>query len=150
MDPRDRADALLSRARARGGFVVTPDNMTSPFDSSNTQKIPRAVVDDLDDGETTAVVSSSVVASAVLESDHHLADEQPTTRLDSPPPHLRAQPTTPLPQPGGRRRDEGGLPGLDGDEGEGGGYVEEEEVGGLIPTVTQRSRSTLSRRLDGN
>jgi len=139
MDPRDRADALLSRARARGGFVVTPDNMTSPFDAVNTQQIPRAVVDDLDDGETTAVVASSVVASAVLESSgHHLARPEPTMRLDAPTPG--AQPGAPQP-----RSEPGGLPGLDGND-----DVHEEDIGGLIPTTTQRSRSTLSDRLNGN
>ena len=44
MDPRSRADELLARARARGAFVVTPDNMTSPMDASSTVRIPRATI----------------------------------------------------------------------------------------------------------
>lgn len=64
MDPRERADALLARARARGAFVVTPEDATSPMDASNTQQIPRSVVDEIDheeDSDTTAVVPSSVI-----------------------------------------------------------------------------------------
>jgi hypothetical protein len=48
MDPRDRADAQLARARARGAHVVTPDSATSPMDASNTVQIPRVVVDAVD------------------------------------------------------------------------------------------------------
>lgn len=44
MDPRLRADEALARARARGAFVVTPDNATSPMDAANTVRIPRDVV----------------------------------------------------------------------------------------------------------
>ena len=36
MDPRNRADEALERARARGDFVVTPDNATSPMDAEST------------------------------------------------------------------------------------------------------------------
>lgn len=39
MDPRNRADDALARARARGGFVVTPDNATSPMDAESTVQI---------------------------------------------------------------------------------------------------------------
>jgi hypothetical protein len=66
MDPRERADALLARARARGAFVVTPEDATSPMDASNTQQIPRSLVDRIDhdeDSDTTAVVPSSVIES---------------------------------------------------------------------------------------
>lgn len=64
MDPRERADALLARARARGAFVVTPEDAVSPMDASNTQQIPRSVVDRIDrdeDPDTTAVVPSAVI-----------------------------------------------------------------------------------------
>ena len=50
MDPRLRADEALARARARGAFVVTPDNATSPMDLSTTQRIPRDVLG-TDDGD---------------------------------------------------------------------------------------------------
>lgn len=48
MDPRNRADETLARARARGAFVVTPDNATSPMDASTTVRIPRSVVNGSD------------------------------------------------------------------------------------------------------
>jgi hypothetical protein len=83
MDPRDRADALLARARARGAFVVTPEDATSPMDASNTQQIPRAVVDQIDcgeDPETTAVVPSSVIDSV-----QGSLTEKPLTRVDMAP-----------------------------------------------------------------
>lgn len=51
MDPRRRADEILARASARGAFVVTPDNATSPMDSAATVRIPLAV-----DPSATAVV----------------------------------------------------------------------------------------------
>jgi hypothetical protein len=60
MDPRDRADAALARARARGGFVVTPDNAISPMDTASTVQIPRWVVataDPQNDPETTVIIS---------------------------------------------------------------------------------------------
>lgn len=124
MDPRDRADALLSRAQARRG-VVTPDNMTSPMDASNTQQIPRSVVREIDpdqDPDSTATVPASVI-----EANDHLAGPTPTTRLDSEPP------TAPL-----ARRPQ---PVHD---------LEQQELDGLIPTVTtQTGQSALSRRLDG-
>ncbi|WP_116051260.1 hypothetical protein [Amycolatopsis palatopharyngis] len=120
MDPRDRADALLSRAQARGG-VVTPDNMTSPMDASNTQQIPRSVVRDQDPDSTTQLPAS------VIEANDHLADSTPTNRLGGRP---RSAPQAREPQ----RMDE----------------VEEQELDGLIPTVTsQPGQSALSRRLDG-
>jgi hypothetical protein len=56
MDPRDRADAILARARARGAFVVTPESAVSPMDAANTLQIPRAVVAAVDDAEKTMVV----------------------------------------------------------------------------------------------
>jgi hypothetical protein len=58
MDPRERADAILARARARGAFVVTPESAVSPMDAANTLQIPRAVVAAADerDAETTMVV----------------------------------------------------------------------------------------------
>ncbi|MGW4483570.1 hypothetical protein ACWEOE_06995 [Amycolatopsis sp. NPDC004368] len=134
MDPRDRADALLARARARGAFVVTPDNMTSPMDASNTQQIARSVVKELDqqDPDTT----TQLPASLIEENDEHpLARPSTTTPLEVP----AAQVTTPLvprpqaaPVPSPLRE------------------PDEEELTGLVPTIKQSSgRSNLSRRLDG-
>ncbi|WP_199433971.1 hypothetical protein [Qaidamihabitans albus] len=121
MDPRDRADALLSRAQARDG-VVTPDNMTSPMDAANTQQIPRSVVSRIDeqDPDSTTVLPSSMIEQSMAESGSHLDESEPTTRLDLPPSRG--------PEP----------------------EVERTEIGGLIPTTTtRRTQSELSRRLDG-
>ena len=61
MDPRSRADELLARARARGAFVVTPDNMTSPMDASSTVRIPRATIAEASgaDPDSTMVISTA-------------------------------------------------------------------------------------------
>lgn len=56
MDPRERADAALARARARGAFVVTPDDAVSPMDAANTVQIPRAVVNAADQPDSTMVI----------------------------------------------------------------------------------------------
>ncbi|SFQ20180.1 hypothetical protein SAMN05421810_105154 [Amycolatopsis arida] len=121
MDPRERADVLLSRARARGG-VVTPDNMTSPMDAVNTQQIPRSVVTEIDRGQdpdTTTKLPSSVIEAS-----------DTTDRMPAP---------SSRPAPGGA-----------GGAGEPLTEVEEQEVDGLIPTIKTRSgQSELSRRLEG-
>lgn len=130
MDPLDRADALLSRAQARGAFVVTPESAISPMDAANTVQIPRNVVNGADaaliDPDSTAVVSRE----AIQQSDdrHHLADPDQTSQL---------------PAVGYERAAEAS------DPAEAAETVETEEVDGLIPTTTQRMRSKLSRRLDG-
>jgi len=65
MDPRERADAILARARARGAFVVTPESAVSPMDAANTVQIPRAVVAAVDeqDAEKTIVVPAVPAAA---------------------------------------------------------------------------------------
>ncbi|MEU5259117.1 hypothetical protein [Amycolatopsis sp. NPDC021455] len=147
MDPRDRADALLARAQARGVFVVTPDSATSPMDSSNTQQIPRAQIDGLDrssDPDTT----TQLPASLIEENDHPLAGSSPTRRLEVPG-GRRPQQTTPLSTPAPQvtaplsRRPQAEpitSPLKEPDP----------EDTGLVPTVTQNNgKSDLSRRLDG-
>jgi hypothetical protein len=90
MDPRDRADALLARARARGAHVVTPDNMTSPMDSSATQQIPRTVVNAVDprtlDPESTMVISAQMVTG-----DRRQPPQQPYQQQQPPPQHYQQQ-----------------------------------------------------------
>ncbi|ONI85946.1 hypothetical protein ALI144C_12655 [Actinosynnema sp. ALI-1.44] len=134
MDPRERADAALARARARGAFVVTPEDAISPMDAANTLQIPRVVVASLDenhqDSEATMVVG------------HPLTEPQPTQRQPSPrrpqpfpasqgqietPPHgLPRQ--TPAPEP----------------------QQPEPQPEGMVPTVKKPSpRPSLSQRLDG-
>ena len=56
MDPRLRADEALAHARARGAFVVTPDNATSPMDADSTVRIPREIVQQVDDDESTQML----------------------------------------------------------------------------------------------
>jgi hypothetical protein len=159
MDPRDRADALLARAQARGAFVVTPDNATSPMDSSNTQQIPRSMVNEIDHGQDPDT-TGRIPASVIEENDHPLAGAQPTTRLEiggggggerrrqpqqttpigrrpqAAPitsPLKTPQPTSPLKAQSANHED-----------------PEDREFSGLIPTTTQSTgRSNLSRRLDG-
>jgi hypothetical protein len=81
MDPRDRADALLARARARGAHVVTPDNMTSPMDSAATQQIPRTVVNAVDprdlDPESTMVISAQMAAGDRRPPQQHYQQQAP-------------------------------------------------------------------------
>ncbi|MFR9731033.1 hypothetical protein ACL03H_17550 [Saccharopolyspora sp. MS10] len=60
MDPRDRADEAFARARARGAFVVTPDNATSPMDASTTVRIPRTVVAAADGGTTESERTTAI------------------------------------------------------------------------------------------
>jgi hypothetical protein len=90
MDPRERADALLARARARGAFVVTPEDAISPMDASNTQQIPRSLVNQIDRGEDpdiTAVVPASVIDSV----QGSLLEPKPDTHVGMAP--------VPRPQP---------------------------------------------------
>ncbi|MGW5722693.1 hypothetical protein ACWEVP_41435 [Amycolatopsis sp. NPDC003865] len=154
MDPRDRADALLARAQARGVFVVTPDSATSPMDSSNTQQIPRAQIDGLDrsqDPDTT----TQLPASLIEENDHPLAGAAPTRRLEgrggrrpqattplSTPSQTTPLPSPPITTPLARRPQAEPItsPLKEPDP----------EDTGLVPTVTQTNgKSDLSRRLDG-
>ncbi|MEV7041168.1 hypothetical protein [Amycolatopsis sp. NPDC051061] len=160
MDPRDRADALLARAQARGVFVVTPDSAISPMDASNTQQIPRAAIDGLDrsqDPDTT----TQLPASLIEENDHPLAGASPTRRLEAsggsgvrrpqattplstptPTTPMKTPLTTPVTTPLARRPQAEPItsPLKEPDP----------EDTGLVPTVTQNNgRSDLSRRLDG-
>ncbi|MDT7800388.1 MAG: hypothetical protein QOI78_3821 [Actinomycetota bacterium] len=157
MDPRDRADALLARAQARGVFVVTPDSAISPMDASNTQQIPRAAIDGLDrsqDPDTT----TQLPASLIEENDHPLAGASPTRRLEvsggrrqqvtaplstpSPTTPMKTPAKTPVTTPLARRPQAEPItsPLKEPDP----------EDTGLVPTVTQNNgRSDLSRRLDG-
>jgi hypothetical protein len=81
MDPRLRADEALARARARGAFVVTPDNATSPMDAANTVRIPRDVVSQADSANTTQVLPSA--------GQQH---QQPPAPQQQPPQYQQAEP----------------------------------------------------------
>lgn len=119
MDPRERADALLARARARSPFVVTPEVATSPMDAANTQQIPRAVVNQIDregDPDSTAVVPASVIDS--VQGNLAPPQSQPDTRVGLP----AVRPPEP---------------------------PEQEVGGLIPTTTKSTGRSDLSRRLDG-
>ncbi|GLY52857.1 hypothetical protein [Lentzea sp. NBRC 102530] len=134
MDPRDRADALLARARARGRNIVTPDNMTSPMDASDTQQIPRTLVNAVDprrDPDSTMILAPAQMGMQ--------------QRPGSPP-----MPTQPMPQ-------QAAPPRQPGPQGPGGAPSDDAEITqvvqpGLIPTVShhQQKRNTLSQRLSGD
>ena len=92
MDPLERADAALARARARGAWVVTPESAVSPMDAANTLQIPRIVVDDNDrpatDPDATLVVPFSEVAAGLRRQGENvpaIAQESFTDVVSSPP-----------------------------------------------------------------
>ncbi|MCR3746145.1 hypothetical protein [Lentzea californiensis] len=127
MDPRDRADAMLARARARGRNIVTPDNMTSPMDSSDTQQIPRALVNAVDprrDPDSTMILAPAQMGHQQQQRPPHHAPQQP-------------MPTQPMPQQ---------QPSADDAE------ITQVVRPGLIPTVSnhQQTRNSLTQRLSGD
>lgn len=93
MDPRERADATLARARARGAFVVTPESAISPMDAASTLQIPRTVVAANDerqsDPDATMVVPGSVARgrpdASPEESLPAIAQEALTDVVSAPP-----------------------------------------------------------------
>src|SRR5262245_30221136 len=142
MDPRDRADAILARARARGAFVVTPESAVSPMDAASTLQIPRAVVSAADerDAEKTMVVPVVPAAGAppAQEELPAIAQEALTDVVAVPHPGPRSR----------QRRLEQHQSMLAAQAAA--RAATEEEVEGLIPTVKRPpSNGTLSQRLDG-
>jgi hypothetical protein len=138
MDPRERADVALARARARGAFVVTPDDAVSPMDAANTLQIPRSVVAAADQPESTMVIPAATARGQVAPQQHpqphhghQTGPHQPVPQpVPAPAPAVGNQPVPP--------------------------QVEEQppprQLDGLVPTTQQpgTQRSMLSRRLDGN
>jgi hypothetical protein len=122
MDPRDRADALLARARARGHQIVTPDNMTSPMDSSETQQIPRTLVNAVDPRELDPD-STMVLSSRTAQGQPQPPAGQPSQQQ---PPQAPAPASAPEPQM--------------------------TSAPGVVPTMQQTSgsRPSLSERLSGD
>lgn len=128
MDPRERADAILARARARGSYVVTPESAISPMDASATLQIPRAVVNALDEDPEVTMVFPVSRAAAELPA---IAQEAATTSVASP-----GRPTERLPVPP-QQPQQPPAP---------------EQVDGLVPTMKPRphpDRPTFGQRLDG-
>ncbi|MEJ2853728.1 MULTISPECIES: hypothetical protein [unclassified Saccharothrix] len=143
MDPRARADAALARARARGIHVVTPDNMTSPMDSSATQQIPRSMVNAADprmaDPDSTMVLSAQTAAGGPFtpQTQPIAAHPPQAPQPQAPQPQAQAQApqTQPMPaqQPAPQQEPELRV------------------APGPVPTVQQvsTSRPSLSQRLSG-
>lgn len=129
MDPRERADAILARARARGSYVVTPESAISPMDASATLQIPRAVVKALDneDPEVTMVFPVTRAQDELPA----IAQEAATTSVASP-----ARPTERMPVPPQQAKPP----------------QAPEQMDGLVPTMKPRpnpDRPTFGQRLDG-
>jgi hypothetical protein len=164
MDPLERADAALARARARGAWVVTPESAVSPMDAANTLQIPRIVVTDNDqlrtDPDATLVVPFSEVAAGVArearqearqeESIPAIAQESFTDVVSSPPgirsrqrriEDARARAAAPR-QPG---------PEQEATPAPAPAKPQPEEMDGMIPTTKQppTTPGSLSERLDG-
>lgn len=135
MDPRDRADAILARARARGAFVVTPESAVSPMDAANTLQIPRAVVRAADEQDPEATM---VVPAAELPA---IAQEALTDVVAVPHPGPRSR----------QRRLEQHQNMLAAREAASAAAHEVEPEEGLVPTVKEQppSPGSLSQRLDG-
>jgi hypothetical protein len=154
MDPRDRADAILARARARGAFVVTPESAVSPMDAASTLQIPRMVVSAADeqDSETTMVVP------AVPHSPGFAGPPGPP-RPAGPPrqeelPAIAQEALTDvvaMPHHGPRSRQRRLEQHQNMLAAQAARQAEHEEVDGLVPTVKQPppSNGTFSQRLDG-
>ncbi|MBM7770057.1 hypothetical protein JOD54_000261 [Actinokineospora baliensis] len=124
MDPRDRADAILARARARGAYVVTPDSAISPMDAAATLQIPRAVVAAIDeaDPDVTMVFPADSDAFRPTAELPAIAQEAATQSVAAPP---RPYPRQQHPHP----------------------------ADGMVPTVRPQphpGRPSLSQRLDGD
>src|SRR5947208_650188 len=132
MDPRERAEATLARARARGAYVVTPEDAISPMDATSTQQIPRSLVSAVDRGDNDPDATMVVPVSTFRGGRHHadpvrgdavpdegpaIAQEASTQMLPSPSrpqdPEMTWAPPTPPPPP------------------------EPEELDGLVPTTKQ-------------
>jgi hypothetical protein len=137
MDPRERADAALARARARGAFVVTPEDAISPMDAASTLQIPRVVVASLDNQQQPDPEATMVVG-------HPLSDPQPTQRHPSPrkpqpypnAPQQQYQHQAPPPRQAPPPEQE---------------QDRDQQPEGMVPTVKKQPspRPTLSQRLDG-
>ncbi|HEY1571393.1 MAG TPA: hypothetical protein VGG05_08640 [Pseudonocardiaceae bacterium] len=143
MDPRERADRALARARARGAFVVTPDDAVSPMDAANTLQIPRSVVSAADQPESTMVIPAATVRGQMAPQQQYPGPGHPSGPHRTGP-HQPVPYPVPVPPPAPVSQDEYPQP------------VDEQpaprQLDGLVPTTQQpgTQRSMLSRRLDGN
>lgn len=83
MDPLERADAALARARARGAFVVTPESAVSPMDAANTLQIPRIVVAANDQQRTDDPDATLVVPFVDVQNVPHQQENIPAIAQES-------------------------------------------------------------------
>jgi hypothetical protein len=146
MDPRERADATLARARARGAYVVTPESAISPMDATSTQQIPRSLVSAID-REDNDPDATMVVPAAAIQGRHHAVPAQGEPPADEGPAITQEAATQALPSPS-RPRD----PSLSwAPPPPPPAPPEPEQLDGLVPTTKEppHARSTLSQRLDG-
>lgn len=147
MDPRERADAILARARARGAFVVTPESAVSPMDAANTLQIPRAVVAAADeqDSETTMVVPA-VRPDTPAPAGPPPQEELPAIAQEA----LTDVVAMPHPGPRSRQRRLEQHQSMLAARHAAALRAESEEVDGLVPTLKEPpSSGSLSQRLDG-
>lgn len=167
MDPRERADATLARARARGAFVVTPESAVSPMDAAATLQLPRIVIaanDErrADDPDATVVVPRADVQGARTEENIPAIAQESFTDVVGSPPGIRSRQRRiedararslaarrPEPAPTARDMSEPPAPRPAPQATPHPG--EPEQVDGLIPTTKQPPTATgsLSQRLDG-
>lgn len=92
MDPRERADAALARARARGAFVVTPDDAVSPMDAASTLQIPRAVVHAAEQSDSTMVLPTGMARGHRPRQPAQQQPQQPQPPAPQQQPAQRPQP----------------------------------------------------------
>ncbi len=148
MDPRERADAILARARARGAFVVTPESAVSPMDATSTLQIPRAVVTaaDQQDPEATMVVPAVAVHGRMPAQEQRGMEHLPAIAQEA----LTDVVANPQPGPRSRQRRLEQHQSMLAKQRQQ-AQPEPEELDGLVPTVKQppTAPSSLSQRLDG-
>ncbi|WP_188316671.1 hypothetical protein [Solihabitans fulvus] len=160
MDPRDRADALLARARARSRYVVAVDNATSPMDASSTQQIPRTMVTAADprmvDPDSTMVLSARTAQGMSGQL------PQQTTQPPAPAQGQQQQPAQQPHQQGQQPAQQ--QPGQQAQQPQQAGQApqppqapqpvqppEPTQAPGLVPTFHQQqgNRQSMSQRLSG-
>ena len=136
MDPRDRADAMLARARARGRNIVTPDNMTSPMDASDTQQIPRTLVNAVDPRRVDPDSTMIIPPGQMGQQQQRPHPQMPQQQRPQQAPQQAPQPMPAQPMP------------VASDDAEITQVVQQ----GVIPTATnhKQTRNSLSQRLNGN
>lgn len=147
MDPRDRADAILARARARGAFVVTPESAVSPMDAASTLQIPRTVVSAADERDT----ETTMVVPAVPGYPGPPGPAGPPRQEELPAIAQEAlTDVVAMPHHGPRSRQRRLEQHQNMLAAQAARQAEHEEGDGLVPTVKQPpAGGTLSQRLDG-